>query len=126
MRRFLVRTALATAVIFGAVACEGPEGPVGPEGPEGPAGPGTRMTFQGQLDGFGDATVNLPQEAGTLADPPSVDCYVSDVANGTYVSIASVDGTDPSCGFGESGSGTLAAIIVGGPPDWFYRIVVVF
>ncbi|NIP58059.1 MAG: hypothetical protein GWM92_07370 [Gemmatimonadetes bacterium] len=129
MRRFLVRTALATVVVFGAMACEGPEGPVGPqgpEGPEGPAGPGTRLTFQGQLDSFGDATVNLPQEAGTLDDPPSVSCFVSDVAEGLYISIASVDGADPACGFNDTASGNLAAIIVGAPADWFYRIVVIY
>lgn len=121
-----LRSAVAVALVFGAVACEGPVGPEGPRGPEGPAGPGTRMTFTGQLDDIGDATVNLPAEAGTLDEPPSVTCYIADVPDGTYLAIASDGSSAPSCGFGETGSGTLAAIIVGGPANWYYRIVVVY
>ena len=47
------------------------------EGPVGPQGSGTRLVLSGILDTTGAADVLLPNEAGTIDDPPLVACYVS-------------------------------------------------
>jgi hypothetical protein len=53
-----------------------------------------------------------------------VACYISNVAQGPYVAIATLDG--PICGWGIGLGATLSAAIVGAPSFWYYQIVVVY
>lgn len=63
---------------LGLAACEGPTGPEGPPGPPGAPGDGARLTFVGVLDDAGWGEILLPQEAGTMDDPPMLTCYIAD------------------------------------------------
>ena len=75
---------LSLAACSGSEGSTGPSGPTGPTGPAGEAGPGTRIVLSGTINvaeapdtvllQIGQA---LPPEAGTLADPPSVTCWLS-------------------------------------------------
>src|SRR5690606_22299475 len=116
MRTLLVALALVLT------ACEGP---MGPEGPPGEDGPGTRITYAGRLDAFGEALVSLPAQAGTTQNPPVVSCYISDSSAGPYIVIATDTSSGIVCGLGDS-AGTLAVAIAGAPSNWYYRISVVY
>lgn len=109
------------------VACEGPEGPMGPPGPEGEAGPGTHITFTGQFDEDGNATVSLPAEAGTIDNLPVISCYESSDGE-TWGVIA--DGWDDSdstvCMVNENSDGSLNVVLIRGVPDWYYFVSVVY
>ena len=111
-------------------SCEGPLGPEGPQGASGPQGrtgdpgPGTRLVFSGTLNSSGAVVVVLPAAAGTLNDPPVISCYISD-SGSTWLIIATDVGANIACGFSASG-GAISVVIVGAPPLWLYRIVVVY
>lgn len=126
MRHGASRFASVLLLTLLSIGCEGPTGPEGPAGPQGEPGPGTRMTFQGQVDGAGDAVIVLPEEAGTISDPPSVSCYISDASSGPYLLIATESQTGVACGISRNSTGALYVVIVGVPADWYYRVVVVF
>jgi hypothetical protein len=106
-------------------------------GPAGAPGPGTRLVLNGTVDASGEATVDLPAEAGTIDSPPAVTCYLSET--GTQWLIISLDsdsdtdvetGTDffgvSACLLGQSTDGNLNVAIVGVPPDWLFRVVVIY
>lgn len=116
-------TMVAALGILG--ACKGPEGPVGPTGPKGDPGPGTRVTFAGQVTSQGEATVQLPAEAGTVSEPPAISCYISSSSAGAYLLVWTDTFSGVSCGLVAGASG-LRAAIVGAPAFWYYRIAVVY
>jgi hypothetical protein len=89
----IVPMVLALLVPLGMAACEGPVGPTGPpgppgatgptgppgpQGPQGPPGEATVFRFVGVLDETGWGEVLLPEEAGTMDDPPLLICYIAD------------------------------------------------
>ena len=112
-------------------ACEGPMGPAGAPGP------GTRLVLNGTVVPFGEAEIALPAEAGTLDSPPAVTCYLSET--GQEWIIVSLDsdsdtdvetGTDyfgvSACLLGQSTGGGLSIVLVGVPPAWLFRVVVIY
>lgn len=116
--------AIACAVVALLAACEGAAGPMGPPGEP---GPGTRLTYDGMLDASGTAVARLPAEAGTLADPPAVTCYVSDSNTGPYIAIATDTYAGTTCGLArDAARNALAVAITGAPAGWYYRIVVIY
>lgn len=127
-----VRIVVATLVVALAVACKGPTGPkgdTGPQGPQGPAGPAgiSTIAFAGVLDSNGQAVVQLPAAAGTLASPPVVTCYISGSAAGPYLLVATdTNGLAASgCGLGQ-GSGGLAVAFAGEPAGWYYMVSIAY
>lgn len=139
---------LAFAVLVPMIfaACEGPVGPAGPtgpagpagptgpagatgeqgpQGPAGPAGPGTRLTHVGTLDAQGFGGVQLPAAAGTIDDPPLVNCYIADEDWYWYVINTDV-ANDIVCGLFED-QGNMYAFLQSLPlAGWRYSIVVVY
>lgn len=122
--RQLVSAALLVFVPL-VLGCEGPEGPMGPEGPEGPPGedaPGTRLVYSGQLDGNGEVVEGpLPDEL-SLADPPALTCYVSDVPQGPYWVASDED----ECGLESDAEGDVWIFLNNAPADWYYLFVIVY
>ena len=114
-----------------ALGCKGAEGPMGPQGatgpqgPEGEPGPGTRLVFVGQLDGNGAGGVSLPVEAGNLANPPVLSCYISSSLTSSAWLLISTSNLTGSCGLVWTGS-NLHVGIVESAPFWYFRVVVVF
>jgi hypothetical protein len=130
MPRYAVR--LLTAFLsIGLAACEGPMGPAGAPGP------GTRLVLNGTVDQSGEAEIILPVEAGTIDSPPAVTCYLSE--SGQEWIIVSLDsdsdtdvetGTDffgiSACLLGQSTGGSLSVVLIGVPPTWLFRVVVIY
>ena len=81
----------------------GPEGPTGPAGPEGEPGPGTRLTFRVTINSEGDAVAVLPSEVGTVANPPSLTCFVQQPGTPVLLHISQESMADRSCGLVENG-----------------------
>ena len=135
--------ALLCALAF---ACEGPIGPQGDAGPQGSAGPqgvqgeagdtgpqGAQgadgdshfalLEYRGQLGSDGNVGVSLPQDAGTITNPPAILVYIASADDGLYLPVT-VD-TDASWGFMSSSTGLLVALATD-YPYWYYRMVVVY
>jgi hypothetical protein len=118
-----MRTASGLLLTAALLACEGPMGPPGAPGP------GTRLVLDSTVDEFGEALVDLPAEAGTLASPPAVSCYISSTGDVWLIVGIDTDGTSllTVCVLGTSGTGSnLAVGIVGAPTGWRFRVVVVY
>jgi hypothetical protein len=118
-------------------ACKGPAGPAGPAGPTGapgqagPVGPrgpsgSTRLTFDGQADANGFVGYYLPAEAGTIADPPSVSCYVSSQRDGPFQQVGTGGIGDSSRCLLFVDDGRLAVAVTGITPGWFVKFVVIY
>lgn len=131
---------LVAALLVSASACEGPigpEGPMGPagtngangangaQGPQGPAGPGTRLVYSGPLDGTGAGRVHLPAAAGTLNNPPSVSCYISDSDSSSVWLLMSTSNLTGACGIGWDQT-HLDVVIVGSSAYWAFKVAVVY
>ena len=106
-------------------------------GPAGAPGPGTRLVLNGTTDDFGEAVVDLPAEAGTLEEPPAVTCYLSEDGLGWFiVTLDSDSDTDvetatdffavSACLLEQGTAGNLTVAIVGVPPTWLFRVVVIY
>lgn len=132
MRRISILILLAILA-----ACEGPAGPAGPAGPTGapgqtgPAGPKgeagtTRLTFDGQADATGFVGYYLPTEAGTIADPPAVSCYVSSQREGPFEQVGTGGVGDPRQCLLFVDGGRLAVAVRGITPGWFVKFVVIY
>lgn len=107
----------------GPAGAPGPQGVTGPAGPQGPAGQGvTRIIYTGQLDGTGFATRGPLPEGLTLANPPAVTCYISQLSQGPYYVVANEFG----CGLTLNNAARLFAWITDGTPGWWYAITVVY
>lgn len=111
----------------GPAGVTGPAGPVGPTGPQGPAGAtGTRLVYSGTVNSGGSlATPYLPAAAGTIARPPSLTCYISDVAAGPYIVVGSEAFVGVACGLAADGGG-MRAVMVGADPGLFGHFVIVY
>jgi len=103
--------------------CEGPMGPPGPQGeagPQGDTGPqgraGRPHHFAATVNSAGIAQVVLPAEAGTLAAPPGLICYLQEPGSSVWLLVA-LDLEGLACGLVLSG-GSLLAVIVDAPPGW--------
>src|SRR5688572_33509301 len=89
----MFRTLKYALIAFVVIACKGADGatgPAGPQGAQGPAGPQgpqglpgtqgppgtTRLVFSGSIGAGGVASADLPSAAGTMANPPSFQCYL--------------------------------------------------
>jgi hypothetical protein len=108
----------------GPVGPTGPTGPIGPQGPPGVAGPGTRLVFGGQLDSSGGGTsVALPATLSTT-NFPSLTCFISSSATGTYLAVAD-DDVGATCGL-VTNAGLMHAVIINAPAFWFVRFVIVY
>jgi len=112
------------------MACEGPAGDAGPMGPAGPQGergepgPGTRIVLTGTTSGNGSASAQLPAEAGTMSNPPSIVCYLSDNPDGPFLQLSTEFYVGVTCGLVQN-AGALHAVLTGAPPGWYYRLVVI-
>jgi hypothetical protein len=131
MPRYFVRPVLAALLSIGFAACEGPMGPAGSPGP------GTRLVLNGTVDQFGEAVIDLPAEAGTIDSPPAVTCYLSEIGQEWFiVSLDSDSDTDvetdtdffgfSACLLGQSTGGSLSVVLIGVPPTWLFRVVVIY
>lgn len=134
----MVRWLALPMVLFTLVACEGPQGPEGPTGPQGPQGeqgpvgpegpagePGAqRYTVSGTIDSEGTGGGVMP--VGSIDDPPSISCYISDTQSGPYLEVATDTSSGVSCGIGENSSGELSVLITGAPSGWYYWIVALY
>jgi hypothetical protein len=111
------------AILF--TGCEGPMGPQGPQGETGPQGPAGRPHhFTTTVNANGVAQVTLPPEAGTLATPPGLTCYLQQPGTSAWLVIAlDLDGL--ACGIIQQG-GSLIAIIVDAPPGWAAMFTVIY
>ncbi|CAA9311546.1 MAG: hypothetical protein AVDCRST_MAG68-1255 [uncultured Gemmatimonadetes bacterium] len=103
----------------------GPQGPAGPTGPQGPQGVGTRQVFSGTINSSGQGFATLPSAAGTLQSPPALSCYIAEPGSTVFLSVSTDTYSEIFCGFGQNGP-SLAAIVVGAPPGWQYRFVVIY
>lgn len=113
---------VAAALLF--AACEGPAGPMGPTGPAGEPGPGTRITLSATVGADGVGGVNLPSEAGSIADPPGLTCYLGETPSSPHFVIG-LDIEGPTCALAQGG-GNLQAIIIDAPVGWSVRFTVVY
>jgi hypothetical protein len=131
MQRLPVRLAAAVGLAVALSACEGPTGPIGPPGP------GTRLVLNGTTDTNGEAVVDLPSEAGTIADPPAVTCYLSgtgdawliigfDTDTDTDAETATDNNFLTACILDQATGGNLIVAIVGAPVNWQFRVVVIY
>ena len=114
---------VALAACEGPVGPEGPQGPpgsIGPIGPPGPAGGSVRLTADGVIAADGTAAAEFPPGIGSLADLPSLTCYVSETG-AVWLPV-----TDIQCGLVETPEGNLAIVLVDGTPGWFFFFVAVF
>ena len=131
MQRSHVRFVVASCLVFGLAACEGPMGPAGAPGP------GTRLVLNGTANGSGIASVELPADAGDLTNPPVVACYIS--SNGASWIIIAFDidtDTDVETGTNVAGflgcfldpgtANNISVVAEGVPPGWLLRVVVVY
>ncbi|MBW3570491.1 MAG: hypothetical protein KY467_05250 [Gemmatimonadetes bacterium] len=72
----------------------------------------------------GSAAAQLPAAAGSLANPPSLSCYLNEPGQPVFFLI----GTDlegPLCGLVQQGGATFA-VMAGAPPGWNARFVAVY
>ena len=132
--RLLTAPTLVLLLSIALAACEGSEGPTGPAGPAGPtgeAGPGTRIVLSGTINvGTQDTALvvqdqALPPEAGTLADPPAVTCWLSFDGMGWFQELLGI--SDPvHCALVASENQTSLTVLFLGLNGWLYRIVVVY
>jgi len=107
-------------------------------GPPGAPGPGTRLVFDATVTVSGTAIVNLPSEAGTLASPPAVSCYVSGDSGATWAILALDTDTDTDVETSTDFAGFVGCFLDPGPannisvvaeplpPGWLLRVVVIF
>jgi hypothetical protein len=106
-------------------------------GPAGAPGPGTRLVLNGTTDQFGEAEIALPAEAGTIDSPPAVSCYLSQTGvEWLIISFDTDSDTDTdtttdffavtACLLAQSTGGGLSVVILGVPPSWMFRVVVVY
>ena len=118
---------LATLLVLalGLAGCEGPAGPVGPAGPAGQPGPGTRITLNAVVSASGVASADLPAEAGSLQDPPALTCYLGEPGSTVFLVVGLDTYSEISCGLGQDAMGLYAGM-VGAPPGWTARFVVVY
>ncbi|HEY0971241.1 MAG TPA: hypothetical protein VGE02_09760 [Gemmatimonadales bacterium] len=100
---------------------------------------GDVLRFTGVLDANGEASVNLPREAGTPDDPPALTCYTADplvpASERVWFHVSSVQ--LPADLGGEVVSNCLLepsfenpnrlmATLEGEEPGWLYAFVVVY
>jgi hypothetical protein len=124
MRRvMMVALAAFVTACAGDAGPMGPEGPQGPQGPQGPAGTSNRLVLSGVVSSSGGVSRALPSTAGTLTNPPSVSCFVSNNPTVVWIDVTSLSSS--SCGYGQSG-GTLAAVMSSVPVGWQYIFVVIW
>jgi hypothetical protein len=105
MRRHSILVGLLT---LGLVACEGPTGPAGSPGatgPQGPPGPGTRVVLNAVVASDGSASAALPAAAGSLADPPSLTCYLNQPGTTVFL-LVGTDLDGPVCALVQQGATT--------------------
>jgi hypothetical protein len=107
-------------------------------GPAGSPGPGTRRVLDATVNSSGVASVNLPPEAGTLADPPVVACYFSGDAGVTWAILALDTDTDTDveagtdlagfrgCFLDPGTGGTISVVAEGLVTGWLLRVVVIY
>lgn len=96
-------------------------------GPQGDPGPGTRLTFAGQTDDDGNATVALPEEAGTLSNPPAVTCYIGPLDYARFEIVGGPNApTGTACRLFQPEGRPLYVELSNAPSRWFYKIVVVW
>ena len=121
--------AIVVPLLMALAACEGPTGPegaqgppgdVGPIGPEGPAGGGLRLTATGTIGADSTATATFPLGVGSRTDLPVLTCYQSETG-AVWLPV-----TDFLCALVETPEGSLAMVLLGGMPGWFFFFVVVF
>ncbi len=89
--------------------------------------PGTRLVLSGTApENEGIFLVQLPAQAGTLADPPNIAVYYSDVDGDTYFLLSDGFTEESQFWFLTESEGALGVVIIGIPEAWFYRIVVIY
>jgi hypothetical protein len=106
-------------------------------GPAGEPGPGTRIVLDGVANSSGVAAVDLPPEAGTLASPPVVACYISNDGS-SWIIIAFDSDTDTDvetgtdiagfvgCFLDPGAQNNISVVVEGVPTGWLFRVVVVY
>ena len=127
--------ALVLLLSVALAACEGSEGPTGPAGSAGPtgeSGPGTRLVLSGTINvAEAPDTVlviqdqALPPEAGTVANPPAVTCWLSSDGLLWFQNLLNI--SDPfHCALVASEDQTSLIVLFFGVNGWQYRVVVVY
>ena len=113
---------MALAACEGPTGPEGPQGPAGSVGPTGPAGSGgsVRLTLSGTIGADSTVVAAFPPGVGSLVDLPSLTCYQSETG-AVWLPV-----TDFLCALVETPEGSLAMVLLGGMPGWFFFFVVVF
>ena len=116
MRRFL--SVLVLVSLTACIKSDG-TGPTGPEGPQGPPGVtgATRLTFYGSADGSGSAVADLPEEAGTMTNPPIFACYLEyTVSSASFWEQTGTTGSaqNAACVLGLTPSGSALRVSVDG------------
>jgi hypothetical protein len=83
--------------------------------------------LSGVTDEFGEAEVNLPPEAGTLAFLPAITCYISGDGVGWFVLALDTDqaALASACIIGQGAAGGLSVLVLAGA-DLLFRVVVVY
>jgi hypothetical protein len=104
------------------VACDGP---MGPEGPPGPPGDASRLSHIGVLDAAGLGEVLLPPEAGTIDDPPLLNCYVAEDTWYWYVINTDLD-NGIYCVLEEEEGRLYAVLEAPHLAGWWFAFVVVY
>ena len=107
-------------------------------GPAGAPGPGTRLVFDATVGASGSATVSLPAEAGSLASPPAISCYVSGNGGTSWAILALDTDTDTDvdtstdfvgfvgCFLDPGPGNTISVVAEPLPTGWLVRVVIVY
>lgn len=96
----------SAALLLLAIACTDPAAPIAPE----------RLTFTGTLNGKGNAYIALPATAGTIDDPPLIDCWTREPARDRLFPA--------SCHLSAMPDGALIITITRADPLHTYLVVV--
>ena len=123
-----LRLAALLVILFAVVACDGPTGPTGRQGTPGTPGSAgvPQLVFSGAIPYSGLIVIDLPATVGTTANPPVIDCYVSEGHNTLSVRHPisnEFSRVSARCAIGVNADGTLR-IELEAPSGSFYHILV--
>lgn len=122
-RAFSLRGVAFTLLVpLALVACDGPIGPAGPPGPPGDA---SRFSYIGVLDASGYGELLLPVEAGTIDDPPLLNCYVAEDTWYWYVINTDLE-NEIYCLLEEEEGRLYAVLEAAHLAGWWFAFVVVY